>query len=634
MDVIVSWSKKFNICVSCGSTNYQHKAKGLCTFCYNKIHEYPKCKCSICGNIARVHSRDKGNAICKKCYKEPSHICSICNKNTSAALKLSAEEYVCDNCYTRHYRKKHLCTICGKEEILAVNSKNKHICINCYKYENQLCTACGRSVPSPYLINNAHVCIRCYENRKKNSNNVLIEIASNEYSCSICGINNVVQRVYNDGSSICPICFKNMAKACSSCQNAFKKTHSHIEGLPYCRSCYYHTLFQRIFSQMKESWDETFSEIVLVYFESKAAVTSYETVYTCFKQKLELFDLLHASFIKKHFTFESNEIYQILIERSCYHPFLNDFVAFLTTKKLISGYDSAFNLLNNLEHNIEFIIPAFKKVLLAYKDYLTNLVYKYREKGWVGEYAKFNYYTSYLYMLTAVRFFSHIQSELGSNQVSEIDNNTVDSYLKQKPYENGNLRHLIKYLNSTKLIFARLSLPRINCSINFPMGLNEDSQIIIFNRCASDITMSLRDRTLILIMLLFGLTPQDVRLLRKNNIIKYKQGQKNMLLLSYSKVEYQIPNPLLTMIDTYYDSLCINNDYIFPGRLYNTPLSLSSIWSITKKYGITPMDLYYTAVNNAIINGLNQPALLMKSFNICSNTATKYYKFIDGCYKA
>jgi len=119
------WSKEHDSCIKCDTTEHPHKAKGLCTACYQKEHSYPQSVCSSCGSLARVHKRIDGNAICRKCYEEPLHTCSICNKEASAAYKLNSADFICDSCYTKHYRKKLLCSICNHNGVLAINNDNK-----------------------------------------------------------------------------------------------------------------------------------------------------------------------------------------------------------------------------------------------------------------------------------------------------------------------------------------------------------------------------------------------------------------------------------------------------------------------------------------------------------------------------
>ena len=79
----MKWSRLFDRCQRCGTTENKHKSLGNCTVCYQQTYRarragtrwsmnYAKCQC--CGTVSEPH-RAKG--LCRNCYKraryDPAH---------------------------------------------------------------------------------------------------------------------------------------------------------------------------------------------------------------------------------------------------------------------------------------------------------------------------------------------------------------------------------------------------------------------------------------------------------------------------------------------------------------------------------------------------------------------------------
>lgn len=630
MSTLSNWSKQYEKCISCNSTEHPHKAKGLCTACYQKEHLYPQSLCNSCGTLARVHKRVNGKAVCRKCYKEPLHTCIICSKKASAAYKLNNTDFVCDSCYTRYYRKKQLCSICGHLDILAINNDDEKVCIKCYSTLNGTCAKCGRNLKSPYIIDGKHVCNRCYENARQGKPLSMLDTYKNIYVCSICGRSGVVHRIYNDNSIICQSCAKIQSNICVSCMNPALPIHSHLNALPYCRNCYYKLKFKTIIEQKKNNWSENFSAVIEDYFNSKAMVVSYENIWEQIKVSESLLNDLFLGYVNNKSKFTTSSLVAIISDYPFRKMFINDFIAFLCSKGILSDYQSDLILLNNLNEQIENLPIKLRNVVIAYRESLIKKYNKYKEKGWVGEYLRFSYYTCYLYILTALRFFSFANSILNIQEPTEIDNHTVDAYIRLKPYDTCNIRHFILFINKSKLSFARLTAPISNYKYEIRTGVSGDKQKQIIESCLYNENIVLRDRVILILMLLYGATAEEIISLKKDSFVINKVTSSTSILLYINEVKHEMPQIISTLILNYLDDLDENNPFVFPGRYYNTPISLSSICRIMKSFKVTSTELYYTAVSNAMLNGLHQPALLMKYFGICGLTASKYYKLLLG----
>jgi hypothetical protein len=632
MSVLKKWSIQYDYCIKCGTTQHIHKAKGLCTACYQKVHSYPESICSLCGRLARVHKRIDGKAICRKCYKEPVHTCSVCNKQATAAYKLNSNKFICDTCYVKQFKKKQLCSICGNPELLAINNNKEKICVKCYTTFNNLCSKCGRNVKSPYIIDGKHICSRCYENARHNNSLSNIDISKKLYICSICGKSGIVQRIYNDNSVICQKCHKLQLKICSSCSNPSLPIYSHLNALPYCRNCYYKHIFADMLTKLKDNWSENFSNTLEDYFNSKALRVSYESILEHLKVSDSLLNNIYENYVDNGSKFLISSIIDVTKKYSYRKLFINDFVSFLCSKGLLLGYDSNLVLLDLLTDQINKLPVKFKSVISEYKKLLILKLNKYKEKGWVNKYSRFTYYTCYLYILTALRFLYFVDTILNFQQPTEINNHTVDAFLQVNPYDKGNLRHFIMFLNKKRITFMQISLPYANYKHELYIGISNETQRQLIETCLYNDSINLRNRIIVILMLFYGVTPSEIKSLKKGNFIINKTKSKTNIIFYKHQVTHEMPPIISTLILNYINKLYENFEYMFPGRFFNSSLSISSICRILKTFKITASELHYTAINNAMLNGLYQPALLMKTFGFSCNTATRYYNLIKNIF--
>lgn len=624
------WSKMYDSCIRCGTTTSKHKAKGLCVACYQKEHVYPKEICSICGLLSRVHKRINHNPICSKCYKEPEHQCKICGRITSVALKLNEYEYVCDKCYTKFYRSKHKCSICGEFEILAVNSGNIKICKNCYKPVHNKCFKCGRNIKSPYVINGNHACNRCYEIFRKGLDHIDIDVNSKQYKCTLCGKPNDVKKVFPDSSVMCQSCFITSSKICISCNNPLLNIHSYLKALPYCRRCYYKQKFNSLFESISGQWNINYKNILINYFDYKVQKTSYENIYMCINHSESILSILNSSFEENKEVFHPKIFIEFIKSSKQKRLFINDLIGFLCSENLMCEYDKGFTLLVGLDNQINILPQSLRNVITSYREYLLNLITKYREKGWCGKNQKLSYYTCYLYILTALRFLNYIYKSLNMNQFTQINNHNVDEFLSLNNYDKGNLKHFIKFINTKKLTFMKLVLPDSNYRHELLTGLEDNKQIELFNKCTSSDNYSLKHRVIVLLMLIYGIRPKEIQKLYKTDFTIKESRKQLQVYFHFNKIARKLPAALNLILLQYLQTLENENTFVFPGRLCNTPISLSYICNILSNFGVTATELHYTAINNAMLNGLYQPALIMKNFGINHTTATRYFNLIKN----
>lgn len=623
------WSLNYDNCISCGTTNHKHKAKGLCTRCYQIKHDYPREYCSKCNILTRVHSRLNGVPLCRSCSQAPIHICNICKKSATAALKFN-NQYVCDSCYRKYFRKKYTCSICGKDEIAAIRSEEYTVCTKCYTAKSNLCNKCGRTIASPYIMDNRHVCSRCYEKSKSSNSDIIIDITNKTYICNICGQVNNVQYIYKDGSIICSGCYLSISKNCYLCKNPNNIIYSHLKSLPYCRKCYYQILYTNALDKSSSKWNKDFYDIIAKFFDEKLKITSYESSYIMIKENGYIFHYLNDRFVKEKNSFTADAFYELIKIYPSKKILINDVISFLCIENLLINFQHSYRILDSIISETSHLPKQLHKTLFSYKEFLVSKAKKNEEKGWIGQFAKFNYYTCYLYILTSIRFFTFLSCSLNISETTSLNNNVVDMYISLKPYDRGNLRHLVQFMNAKKLTFIKIALPNAGFNHQLPVGLREDIQLKIYDKTINDPGVPLRDKVLLSLMILFAITPGELQNLKIEYFAIKIENKVTILTLKFNKTKYKIPENLYQIYINYIYSLKNNTEFIFPGRIYQKPLSLSSICRVLKKHGITSTQLYCTAISNAMLNGMYQPALLMRSFRISNNTASRYYKLVKG----
>jgi len=152
------WSVKYNKCIKCGTTDYQHQAKGLCTSCYSKAlyidRKNKRLKgwaknyncCINCGRVDRPHV---ANGLCGTCYvnnlnRQKGKLkrnfgawswyydrCQGCG----TTKRPHAKDGLCYDCFRESKRNLSndykICPVCG----VKVNSLNQHLAMRARKCE-------------------------------------------------------------------------------------------------------------------------------------------------------------------------------------------------------------------------------------------------------------------------------------------------------------------------------------------------------------------------------------------------------------------------------------------------------------------------------------------------------------------
>ena len=132
------WSMKYSQCQECGTTDFKHAGKGLCSRCY-KVHRYVDkkkgvglwakkyTKCAKCGTTTIPHV---AKGLCTRCY----------GNSVNRAKGVEARNF---GQWSQHYDK---CTKCGTTNSPHVKGG---LCYNCYEESKrdlsncEKCPVCG-----------------------------------------------------------------------------------------------------------------------------------------------------------------------------------------------------------------------------------------------------------------------------------------------------------------------------------------------------------------------------------------------------------------------------------------------------------------------------------------------------------
>ncbi len=226
------WSKLHDKCVICSKKDSEHKSKGICSRCYQKIKKYSEGICSVCGNSRVLQYKDSiGNPICRSCYKKPIRLCSICQKYDKAGKKINKNEYVCTSCYRKLFKPLRLCDSCGKVGETKKIIDGKFLCQACYnKYfrPKKECSVCGKEKHVHKKDGDKSYCCSCY-----------MKYFRPTHICDICGRKGIIEKNDN-GIKICTKCYSEKytpKRQCSICLE-IKKIHKRVNGQDICKNCY------------------------------------------------------------------------------------------------------------------------------------------------------------------------------------------------------------------------------------------------------------------------------------------------------------------------------------------------------------------------------------------------------------
>jgi len=170
------WAKDYNLCVSCGTTNFKHVAKGLCSSCYMKIYNHDII------NVPRIKQKKlewylrqpKENA---KARREKAHFdgmrepvltrdgrkCTQCGENRESKLVVHHVDGNGRGSENPNNEISNLVTLCKKCHLLIhkpeIDKFKFRVGVNGWSRSYACCIKCGTT---SIRYNGRGMCSNCY----------------------------------------------------------------------------------------------------------------------------------------------------------------------------------------------------------------------------------------------------------------------------------------------------------------------------------------------------------------------------------------------------------------------------------------------------------------------------------------
>lgn len=120
----------------------RYKGKKYCSTCYARI--FKRCRCSGCGDFARLPRNDE-QAICNDCIKKQP--CIRCNQSNKPIGKLTEYGVVCNSCSV-YFRPIEPCERCGtpSQKLTRISRFNDdlRVCSKCSTRDYETCPSCQK----------------------------------------------------------------------------------------------------------------------------------------------------------------------------------------------------------------------------------------------------------------------------------------------------------------------------------------------------------------------------------------------------------------------------------------------------------------------------------------------------------
>jgi len=158
------YSRPTGVCLLCGKEAEIHSRTSDGHPVCGRCHARPKAKCSSCGRVRRINSRNSGRPICASCYVAPEATCVECG-----LVRPIHGNGKCASCYRT---PKEKCGKCGKIKAVHVRKKGKPLCITCYDPPKRACSACGK-VRMLKTRGISELCPSCYCKRREEADPAL-----------------------------------------------------------------------------------------------------------------------------------------------------------------------------------------------------------------------------------------------------------------------------------------------------------------------------------------------------------------------------------------------------------------------------------------------------------------------------
>lgn len=619
MAVEKHWSRQYDSCIKCGTTERPHKGMGYCKKCY-KLHKHdimPVDVCVKCGRTAKGYrQKESGDFICHSCRASRVQRCHVCDRDRRIKLKLDHGVRLCEQCSKSVVQGK--CIHCVQSGTVIAADSAKPICPACLVRPVAMCSVCQEAVKYyKHDPDGKILCKKCYRPKPKR--------------CILCGaLKEPHKRVYKGHyrGYICVDCYEKPMRTCSVCNEQKVGHQKTAEGKFICRDCYYSALLDHEITGVKGTFANVWVEgLFLEYLEEKRKVQNSETVYKAVKRDKVLFEKLG-----EHFS-GADKITQEKFWRHFHHisrTRIGQIYAFLIEKDYLPHIDVPTD--NFIRHErtvalVESLPKGFREAARAYHTRVLTVRQKKINAGWKpDEYGVGAYGTIELTMQFIGKFVRALD-KAGIRSFNEITSDIVDAYIANNLNNGGFIIDLMHWLHREKYVLWKYKSDwkALKYAVARPISPDKyDNLVDQFMRG----TYPLKTSVLCLFALVFGIRVKFLRGIRVRDL--REDGGKLYLKLPY--IEMEIHKDIAVLVQKYLNETFIlnpfdiDNPFLFSGYTYKEPMDDGSITKLFRKHGFQARQILPTAIRGLFDAKKRHPRVWMEVLGISRQTAAQYYE--------
>lgn len=615
VDNEMKWSRDYDKCIVCNSTEHRHKSKGYCVKCYpaHKHEIMPVYVCSKCSREMKGYmDRKSGDFICLSCRAAKIKPCYLCGQEKKPYTKIGNGVYVCEDC-SKHIEESK-CSHCGNKGKVIERKGESLICYACDVRPLAACDIC-HTVVKFYKTdeNGAVMCQKCYTPAPK--------------KCIICGRFKTPKQRTSKGH-ICEDCYQRPLRECSMCgehKTGYKKTE---DGKYLCRNCYYSMLLEQDIEDVKGKFTSDWVEkLFLEYLEDKRRIQSSEIVWKAVDRDKPLFDMLGRDF---------KDISEITADAfwKTYHHMTRkrtgQLYAFLVDRGYIEFPDMGsedYQRHYRIMSYIESLPEGFKSLIHRYFQRFLSIREKKLSVGWKDSDRGTGSYATIESVITILKDFVSFLLESGINSFTEINIYHVDDYIAKHYTYARVVKRFLLWLHQEQQITWKYRGKWKEPKYSTPRPIHDEKYEYLIERLFDD-SYPRKESLICLLALVYGIRP---KILRKIKVYDIKDsGDKLRLKLPYFEIELhdKIAEKIRNYIQETFlpNPFDIDNPYLFYGYTYKEPMDEGSIYNIFHKHGIKSHQILSTVIHRLFNEKVRHPAVISKVTGIHKATAVRYYE--------
>ncbi len=275
----------------------------------------------------------------------------------------------------------------------------------------------------------------------------------------------------------------------------------------------------------------------------------------------------------------------------------------------------------------------FGSVLDAYYEHQLSVARRYERRGWTGEKMRPRPRTITSNLYAARVFLRHIPIDR-AELLRKVTQDDLDNFISvHQGYANA-LRPFIRYLNEEIRLFRRIRIEMTKRPMHDnPFISTGDAQKLV-EQWLSAQGHATKAALILLLMLVFAQAPRKVAALKLTDLAECPDGTYTVTLGSVDIPLDPRPSALVRRWLGERRSIekahgLSSNEFLFPGRVYGTHISLGTISEYVKGAKLSVKTLFSAAMFNAFANGIEIPKVAVAAFGVSMPSALKYWAAVD-----